>query len=95
LGKNSFIDLHRVSESAPKPSREENRRPARGHSAGRSLTVTRGRELLGHLEQQGQAFEAFDTDRRWLGRFTTQAAAADAIEDARDKAGASALAAMK
>jgi hypothetical protein len=91
LGKNSFIDLQRVSESAPKPSCEENRRAVRGRRPDRSLTVTRGRELLGHIEQHGQAFEAFDTDRRWLGHFATQAAAADAIERARDKARRSAL----
>jgi hypothetical protein len=52
----------------------------------RPLTVRPGGELLGHLEQHGQAFEAFVTDRRWLGRFATQAVSADAIEDARDKA---------
>jgi hypothetical protein len=75
LGKNSFIDLQRFSESPPKPSADN-----------RPLTVTRGRELLGLLDQHAQAFEAFDTDRRRPGRFATQTAAVDTIEHARNNA---------
>jgi hypothetical protein len=71
LGKNSFIDLQRVSESPPKPSAEQNRGATRSR-INRPLTVTRGRELLGLLDQHAQAFEAFDTDRRRPGRFATQ-----------------------
>ena len=56
LGKSSFIDLQTVSESAPKPSPEQNRRTARDYSADRSLTMTRERELLGCLKECGRSF---------------------------------------